>query len=99
MKPTKEKLFYFDAEWVPLAETPVKLLEKHPLLGESLMHQIDKWRRNATSETEKNESDQYWYEKKAHFYQNSVRLFVYHMDFSKKVDSKLNPFMGMMKKQ
>jgi hypothetical protein len=80
MKPTKEQLFFFDCEWVPIAKNLEELLNNHPLLYDSFFHQYEKKTRDIISERkgleEKTESMtpvQFW-EDKAHFYPEFCKI-------------------------
>ena len=64
MKPTKEKLFYFDAEWTPVTKTLGELRILNPLLYEAFLHQCEKWNRKNKEEGKDHiDSSTYWLEK------------------------------------
>jgi hypothetical protein len=69
MKPKKEQLFYFDAEWVPVVQDYFNLKMDYTLLADAFEHQVDKWnaKRKEDGLTEITEMDKWW-DEKAHFY-------------------------------
>ena len=80
MKPTKEQLFYFDAEWVPIARDLQEFEEKFPLLYESFLHQYKKKggdilpdRKNLEEKSEGMTVQEFW-EQKAHFYPEFCKI-------------------------
>ena len=60
---TKEKMFFFDAEWVPQSETYGLYQIEHPEMAEVFAHQCDKWK---GKDPKGWDYSKYW-EEKAHF--------------------------------
>ena len=77
MKPTKEKLFYFDCEWVPVVQDPFDLKLDHPLLYDAFEHQVEKWKKSAMESQGSSylsKSADNWWEEKAHFYPEFCKI-------------------------
>ena len=70
MKPKKEQLFYFDCEWVPVADSADALKDLNPELYDIFVHQTEKW--NA-KELEPKDLE-YWWEQKAHFHPEFCKI-------------------------
>jgi 3'-5' exonuclease len=70
----KEKLFYFDCEWVPITENMMDLKMDYPLLDEAFTHQCEKWNseRLRNGDAPKGPAD--WWEEKAHFYPEFCKI-------------------------
>jgi len=80
MKPTKEQLFYFDCEWVPIAKNLEEFERDFPLLYESFLHQYKKKggdilpdRKKLEDKSEGMTVQQFW-DEKAHFYPEFCRI-------------------------
>ncbi|MDD5649128.1 MAG: hypothetical protein PHF86_01735 [Candidatus Nanoarchaeia archaeon] len=71
----REKLFYFDCEWVPVTENLMNLKLDYPLLEEAFTHQCEKWDaefiRNGAI---KKKGEGLWWEEKAHFYPEFCKI-------------------------
>jgi 3'-5' exonuclease len=75
MKPKKEQLFYFDAEWVPVVQDYFNLRMDYPLLADAFDHQTDKWnaKRKEDGLPEISEMNRWW-DEKAHFYPEFCKI-------------------------
>jgi len=74
MKPSKEQLFYFDCEWVPISKSLEEFEKDYPLLYQSFLHQYKKKggdilpdRKKLEEKSEGMTIQQFW-DEKAHFY-------------------------------
>lgn len=74
MKPTKEILFYFDAEWVPLANTAEGLKETHPELYVAFMHRCEKWNKEKNDKGEPACFPEYYWDTQAHWYPELCKI-------------------------
>lgn len=74
MKPTKEQLFYFDAEWVPAAETLEDLKNSSPILYDTFLHQCEKWNRKNEEEGKDTIFPVEYWENKAHMYPEFCKI-------------------------
>ena len=75
MRPTKEKLFYFDCEWVPLTDTFFDLKMDYPDLAEVFEHQVEKWTHNNKRDGKPvYEKMDEWWEEKAHFHPEFCKI-------------------------
>jgi len=68
MKPTKEQLFYFDLEWVPLAPDYFTLKMDYPELAMVFEHRLEKWNKEAENTNNKTGDEDFWWESKAQKY-------------------------------
>ena len=80
MRPTKEKLFYFDCEWVPIAKDLIEFEEKLPLLYKSFLHQYEKKAKDILPDRKHLEEKyedmtvlEFW-DTKAHFYPEFCKI-------------------------
>jgi predicted PolB exonuclease-like 3'-5' exonuclease len=80
MKPTKEQLFYFDCEWVPIARNLGDFEENHPNLYQSFLHQYAKKGGDILPDRKKQEEksegmtlQQFW-DDKGHFYPEFCKI-------------------------
>lgn len=80
MRPTKEKLFYFDCEWVPIDKNLAEFESNHPLLYKAFLHQYDKKigdiipeRKNLETKPENMTLQEFW-DTKAHFYPEFCKI-------------------------
>lgn len=74
MKPKKEQLFYFDAEWVPVVQDYFDLRLDHPLLADAFEHQVEKWLdKDDPYRLDPPSASHYW-EEKAHFYPEFCKI-------------------------
>lgn len=69
MKPKKEELFYFDCEWIPVAENAEMMAIDHPQLYAAFLHQVEKW--NAKDGVKQ---PQIWFEEKVHMYPEFCKI-------------------------
>lgn len=90
MKPKKEDLFYFDCEWVPLADTAALLKGTHPELYEIFLHQVDKWQ----AKSEKKLTNQEWWEFKAHMHPEFCKIIVISYGYFNAGEFKLHSVYG-----
>lgn len=70
----KEGLFYFDAEWVPLASSLLELDLSNPKLHKAFIGQCDKWNNNSKDEGKEESSYEEYFKKKAHFYPELCKI-------------------------
>ena len=68
MNLTKEQLFFWDCEWVPVSETLLDLQMDHPLLYNAFLHQTNKWNSESIKTPEE------WWVEKAHFYPEFCKI-------------------------
>ena len=80
MRPTKEKLFYFDCEWVPIDKNLAEFESNHLLLYKAFLHQYDKKigdiipeRKNLETKPENMTLQEFW-DTKAHFYPEFCKI-------------------------
>ena len=80
MRPTKEKLFYFDCEWVPIAKNLEEFEKDFPLLYKAFLHQYKKKgghilpdRKNLEEKSEGMTLQEFW-DQKAHFYPEFCKI-------------------------
>ena len=80
MRPTKEKLFYFDCEWVPIAKDLTEFENNYPELYKSFLHQYKKKggdilpdRKNLEEKSEGMTIQEFW-DNKAHFYPEFCKI-------------------------
>jgi 3'-5' exonuclease len=93
MKPTKEKLLYFDCEWVPIANTYFDLKMDHPNLAEVFEHQVEKWKHNNIRDGKPIYEDlDAWWEEKAHFHPEFCKMICVSYGYYKKKKSKFDAF-------
>jgi len=74
MKPTKEILFYLDAEWVPLANTLQGLQDTHPEIHTAFLHRCNKWNKEKNDKGESATSPEYYWETQAHWYPELCKI-------------------------
>jgi predicted PolB exonuclease-like 3'-5' exonuclease len=86
MRPTKESLFYFDCEWVPVTDAYFNLRMDHPLIADAFDHQMDKWKEKELEDGKKIEGKDadYWWDKKAHFYPEFCKIVCVSYGYYKK---------------
>ncbi len=80
MKPKKEQLFYWDAEWVPISKNLEEFEADYPALYEAFVHQYKKKggdiineRKNLEEKKEGMTLQEFW-EEKAHFYPEFCKI-------------------------
>lgn len=85
MKPTKEKLFYFDCEWVPISNSFMDLKMDHYDLAEVFEHQVEKWTHNNKRDGKPvfDGLDEWW-EEKAHFHPEFCKIICVSYGYFKK---------------
>lgn len=75
MRPTKEKLFYFDCEWVPISDSFMDLKMDFPALADVFEHQVEKWTHNNLRDGKPVfEGLDEWWEEKAHFHPEFCKI-------------------------
>jgi len=85
MNPTKEKLFYFDCEWVPIAQDFFSLKMDHPELAEVFEHRVEKWehQRKVDGLSKFGDLDAWW-DEKAHFHPEFCKMICVSYGYYKK---------------
>lgn len=95
MRPTKESLFYFDSEWVPISPNYLELKMDHPLLCDAFEHQIEKWNRARTEKGEHAIKDaDWWWNEKAHFYPEFCKMVCVSYGYFEKREFKVKSLYG-----
>lgn len=75
MKPTKEQLFYFDSEWVPVVNDYFDLKMDHPILCDAFDHQMEKWNSKRIEEGKESvDKPDWWWEQKAHLHPEFCKI-------------------------
>ena len=66
MKPTKEQLFYFDLEWVPISASYMDMQFDYPDLATAFKNRVRVWNEQAEMQNHKQGDEDYWWEHKIH---------------------------------
>jgi len=95
MKPTKEKLFYFDCEWVPVAQIYFDLKMDYPLLAEAFEHQVEKWEAQRAADGKPKFGDlDAWWKEKAHFHPEFCQIVCVSYGYFEKGEFKIKSVYG-----
>lgn len=95
MKPTKEKLFYFDCEWVPIVRDYFDLRLDHRLLAEAFEHQVEKWEKQRAVDGKPKFGDlDKWWKEKAHFHPEFCKMVCVSYGYFEKEEFKIKSVWG-----
>ena len=95
MKYTKEKLFYWDCEWVPISFNYADLKINYHLLAESFEHQVKKWKKQRSVEGKSKFGDlEKWWQEKAHFYPEFCKMICISYGYFEKGKFKIKSVYG-----